>query len=124
MAAKGIETRVATVDADTYIVRCGSAKATSHNIDAIIGQEVDLVVLLIAFASPESIIYCMKPGKRKVEAKLFSNGICTNSTPLEEEKFEFDQVVEESGEIRLRASVKVIYAYFYVGRLLVYRLGY
>ncbi|GBM64161.1 hypothetical protein AVEN_57170-1 [Araneus ventricosus] len=30
MAAKGIETRVATGDADTYIVRSGLEKATSH----------------------------------------------------------------------------------------------
>ncbi|GBN76511.1 hypothetical protein AVEN_256199-1 [Araneus ventricosus] len=99
MAAKGIGTRVATGDADAYIVRYGLAKATSHNIDAIIGQKIDLVVLLIALASPESIIYFIKPGKRKVEVKLFSNGNCTNSTPIEEEKFEFDQVVEESDEI-------------------------
>ncbi|GBN14632.1 hypothetical protein AVEN_142091-1 [Araneus ventricosus] len=30
MAAKGIETRVATGDADTYIVRSGLEKSTSH----------------------------------------------------------------------------------------------
>ncbi|GBO41379.1 hypothetical protein AVEN_31033-1 [Araneus ventricosus] len=72
MTAKGIETRVATGDADTYIVRCGLEKATSHPIVAITAQDVDLVVLLIALALPESNIYLMKPGKRKVEAKLFS----------------------------------------------------
>ncbi|GBM96549.1 hypothetical protein AVEN_253054-1 [Araneus ventricosus] len=69
MAAKGIETRVATGDADTYIVRCGLEKATSHPIVAI-GQDVDLVMLLIALTPPESSMYFMKPGKGKVEAKL------------------------------------------------------
>ncbi|GBL90150.1 hypothetical protein AVEN_135488-1 [Araneus ventricosus] len=72
MTAKGTETRDSTGDADTYIVRCGLEKATSHPIVAIAGQDVDLVVLLFALAPPESNIYFMKPGKRKVEAKLFS----------------------------------------------------
>ncbi|GBM14527.1 hypothetical protein AVEN_101169-1 [Araneus ventricosus] len=72
MAAEGIETRVATGDADTYIVRCGLDKAISHPIVAITGQDVDLFKLLIALAPPENNIYFVKPGKRKVEAKLFS----------------------------------------------------
>ncbi|GBN41858.1 hypothetical protein AVEN_196760-1 [Araneus ventricosus] len=72
MAAEGIETRVATGDADTYIVRCELQKAISHPIVVITGQDVDLVVLLIALAPPESKIYFMKSGKKKVEAKLFS----------------------------------------------------
>ncbi|GBM55614.1 hypothetical protein AVEN_35512-1 [Araneus ventricosus] len=73
MAAEGIETRVAIGDIDnTYIVRCGIEKAISHLIVAVTGQHVYLVVLLIALAPPESNIYFMKSGKRKVEAKLFS----------------------------------------------------
>ncbi|GBM83226.1 hypothetical protein AVEN_81993-1 [Araneus ventricosus] len=73
MAAKGIETRVFTGDADTYIVRCGLEKATSHPIIAITGQDVDQVVLLIiALAPPESNICFMEPGMGKVEDKLFS----------------------------------------------------
>ncbi|GBO18761.1 hypothetical protein AVEN_77672-1 [Araneus ventricosus] len=72
MAVEGIETRVVTGDADIYIVRFGLEKAISHPIVAITGQDVDLVVLLIALAPSESNIYFMNPGKRKVEAKLFS----------------------------------------------------
>ncbi|GBM66045.1 hypothetical protein AVEN_181123-1 [Araneus ventricosus] len=67
MAAKGIEMRVATGDADTYIVRCGLEKVISHSIVAITRQDVDLVVLLIDLTPPESNIYFMKPGKGKVE---------------------------------------------------------
>ncbi|GBM76179.1 hypothetical protein AVEN_85992-1 [Araneus ventricosus] len=72
MASEGIETRVAARDSDTYIVRCGLEKAISPPIVAIIWQDVDLVVLLIDLAPPESNIYFIKSGKRKVEAKLFS----------------------------------------------------
>ncbi|GBM59076.1 hypothetical protein AVEN_117514-1 [Araneus ventricosus] len=72
MAAKGIETRVATGDGDTYIGRCGLEKATFLPIVAITGQDVDSVVLLITLAPQESNIYFTKLGNGKVEAKLFS----------------------------------------------------
>ncbi|GBM49642.1 hypothetical protein AVEN_3227-1 [Araneus ventricosus] len=72
MTAKGIETRFSAGDADTYIMRCGLEKATSHPIVVRTGQDMDIVVLLVALASPENDIYFMKPGKKKVEDKLFS----------------------------------------------------
>ncbi|GBN57077.1 hypothetical protein AVEN_244561-1 [Araneus ventricosus] len=72
MTSKGIETRVAKGDADTYIVRCGLEKATSHPTVAIIGEDVDLMMILIVLAPAESDIYFMKPGKGKFEAKIFS----------------------------------------------------
>ncbi|GBN69641.1 hypothetical protein AVEN_19044-1 [Araneus ventricosus] len=65
MTSKGIETRVAKGDADTYIVRCGLEKAISHPTVAIIGKDVDLIVILISLAPAESDIYFMKPGKGK-----------------------------------------------------------
>ncbi|GBM21678.1 hypothetical protein AVEN_248506-1 [Araneus ventricosus] len=72
MAVKGIETRIATEDANTYIARCELEKATSHPIVAITWQDVDLFLLRIALVLPENNIYFMKPGARKVEANLFS----------------------------------------------------
>ncbi|GBN48568.1 hypothetical protein AVEN_103759-1 [Araneus ventricosus] len=75
------ETRVTTGDADTYIVRCALEKAISHPIVAITGQDVGLVVLLIALAPPRNNIYFMKPGKRKDEAKLFSTRKLQNELP-------------------------------------------
>ncbi|GBN01932.1 hypothetical protein AVEN_228606-1 [Araneus ventricosus] len=64
MAAKGTETIVATGDADTYIwVRESNFSSQ--------GKDVDLFVLLIALEPPQSNIYFMKPGKGKVEDKLF-----------------------------------------------------
>ncbi|GBM05096.1 hypothetical protein AVEN_210805-1 [Araneus ventricosus] len=71
MAAKGTETRVATGDADTYIVRSILVRESNFSSQ---GKDVDLIVLLIALAPPESNIYFMKPGKGKGEAKLFFTG--------------------------------------------------
>ncbi|GBN82116.1 hypothetical protein AVEN_224052-1 [Araneus ventricosus] len=70
MTSKGIETRVAKGDADTYIVRCGLEKVTPTV--AIIGEDVNLIMILIALAPAESDIYFMKHGKGKVEAEIFS----------------------------------------------------
>ena len=72
MVMRGIEARIANGDADSVIVRCASEKAVSHQTVIIIGEDVDLVVLLIALASAENDIYFLKPGKGNVEAKLFS----------------------------------------------------
>ncbi|GBM75070.1 hypothetical protein AVEN_32398-1 [Araneus ventricosus] len=72
MTSKGIETRVAKGDVDAYIVRCGLEKAISHPTVAIRGEGVDLIMILISLAPAESDIYFMKPGKGKVEGKIFS----------------------------------------------------
>lgn len=72
MAASGIETKVATGDADTTIVRCGIEKSASNPIVAVIGEDVDLVVLLIALTPPNTNIYFLKPSRGKVETKIFS----------------------------------------------------
>lgn len=72
MRAAGIETTVATGDADGTIVRCGLDKAAVHPTVVIVGEDVDLIVLLIGLA-PQSInMYFMKPGRGNVENKLFS----------------------------------------------------
>ncbi|CAG9820610.1 unnamed protein product [Phaedon cochleariae] len=71
MKARGIETVVATGDADGTIVRCGLEKAALHPTVTIIGEDVDLIVLF-AFARPGSNVSFMKPGRGKVESKLFS----------------------------------------------------
>ncbi|GBN96903.1 hypothetical protein AVEN_107571-1 [Araneus ventricosus] len=59
MAAKGNETRVATGDADTYIVRSGLEEATFHTKRKT------------RKTPPEINIYVMKSGNGNVEAKLF-----------------------------------------------------
>ncbi|GBM60035.1 hypothetical protein AVEN_147598-1 [Araneus ventricosus] len=72
MASKEIEIRVTEGDASTYIERNGLEKATSHPTVAIIGEDIDLIVILIALAPAESDIYFTKPGMGTVEAKIIS----------------------------------------------------
>lgn len=71
MMEASIETNVATGDADTTIVRCGLDKAVLHTT-VIVGEDVDLIVLLIGLAPPSTNIFFMKPGRQKTETKLFS----------------------------------------------------
>ncbi|XP_061717004.1 uncharacterized protein LOC133524873 [Cydia pomonella] len=72
MTAAGIETTVATGDADGTIVRCGLDKAAVHPTVVIVGEDVDLIVLLMGLAPPNINVFFMKPGRGKVETKLFS----------------------------------------------------
>lgn len=73
MTAKGIETVVTTGDADATIVRCALDKAALHPTVTIIGEDVDLIVLLTAFSQPGTNIHFMKPGRGNAESKLFSS---------------------------------------------------
>jgi hypothetical protein len=72
MTAAGIETSVATGDADSTIVKCALGKAVLHTTVTVVGEDVDLIVLLIGLAPPSGNIYFMKPGRQKKETKLFS----------------------------------------------------
>ncbi|KAF2887309.1 hypothetical protein ILUMI_18864, partial [Ignelater luminosus] len=52
ITARGIKAVAATGDTDGTIVRCGLEKAALHPAVRITGENVDLIVLLIAFARP------------------------------------------------------------------------
>ncbi|CAH2105568.1 unnamed protein product [Euphydryas editha] len=72
MTAREIETTVAAGDDDGTIVRCGLDKAAVHPTVVIVGEDVDLAVLLVRFAPPIINVLFMKPGRGHVETKLFS----------------------------------------------------
>ena len=72
MVGGGTEARIATSDADSVIVRCALEKAASHKTLMIIGEDLNLAVLLIALASAENISF-LKPGKGNMEGKQFSS---------------------------------------------------
>ncbi|KAJ8889438.1 hypothetical protein PR048_008937 [Dryococelus australis] len=55
LTARGIEASTATGDTDGSIVRCGLNKVTSHSSVVVIGEDVDLLVLLIALTPPAEI---------------------------------------------------------------------
>ena len=73
MITEGIEVRQAEADADTKIVSCGVEKAAFNENVAVIGEDVDLLVLLTALAPPESNILFVKPGRGKVESRMYSS---------------------------------------------------
>ncbi|KAJ8872800.1 hypothetical protein PR048_026416 [Dryococelus australis] len=52
LTTRGIEVSTATGDTDGSIVRCGLNKVTSHSSVVVIGEDVDLIVLLTALTPP------------------------------------------------------------------------
>lgn len=84
---RGIETVVATGDADGTIVRCGLEKAALHPTVTIIGEDVDLIVLLIAFARPGSNVYFMKPGRGRWNQNCFQQTNSNNFLLLKPSSF-------------------------------------
>ncbi|KAJ8878756.1 hypothetical protein PR048_019342 [Dryococelus australis] len=68
----GIEASTATGDADGSIVRCDLNKVTSHSSVFVIGEYVDLLVLLTAPIPSDRNVYFMKPGRGNIEDKIYS----------------------------------------------------
>lgn len=57
-------------DADTLIVTMAIEIASSNQV-VIVGEGIELFVLLTALAPPESNIYFVKPGKGKTDRKVY-----------------------------------------------------
>ncbi|KAJ8896091.1 hypothetical protein PR048_001433 [Dryococelus australis] len=72
LTARGIEVSTATRDTDGSIVRWGLNKVTSHSSVVVIGEDVDLLVLLTAITPPDRNVYFMKPGRGNIEDKVYS----------------------------------------------------
>ncbi|KAJ8898538.1 hypothetical protein PR048_003898 [Dryococelus australis] len=70
--ARRIEAHTATGYSDGRIVRCGLNKVTSHSSEVVIGENVDLLVLLPALTPPDRNVYFMKPGRGNIEDKVYS----------------------------------------------------
>ncbi|KAJ8897683.1 hypothetical protein PR048_003033 [Dryococelus australis] len=72
LTARGIEASTATRDADGSIVKCSLNKVTSHSSVVVIGEDVDLLILLTALTPPDRNVYFMKPGRGNTEDKVYS----------------------------------------------------
>lgn len=69
----GIESLESSGDADTLIIRTAIDKCfTSDNV-VIVGEDVDLLVLLTALAPDEREIFLVKPKHGKIEKKVYSS---------------------------------------------------
>jgi hypothetical protein len=78
----GVNVQKAAADADTLIVTTGITAGTGRNGNVVIvGDDTDLVVLLIALASPKREILLLKPGTSKVETKVYSSACLQRALP-------------------------------------------
>lgn len=73
MQAEEIETRVAVSDADCTIIRTAIEKAANNSVTAVVGEDVDLIVLLMALTPSAKEIFFVKPGRGKMETRIFSS---------------------------------------------------
>lgn len=67
----GIQTLQATDDADVLIVKTAVEQST-HSSVAVVGEDVDLAVLLIASTPPTQDILLLKPGRGKTKTMALS----------------------------------------------------
>jgi len=67
----GIQVKHAVADADTLIVRTAIELATNNTV-AVVGTDVDLLILLIQLSKQDSKLYLYKPGAGKCPDKVFS----------------------------------------------------
>ncbi|KYN12193.1 hypothetical protein ALC57_15644 [Trachymyrmex cornetzi] len=69
----GFEVEQAEEDADRLIVITAISKLSEFDSVIIIGEDIDLLVLLTALASNNQNIYLLKPGKGKIEQQIYSS---------------------------------------------------
>lgn len=66
------DVKQAAEDADTIIVREAIQLAQQSECVVIVGEDIDLLVLLTAFAPNSNTIYFLKPGKGQSSSTLYS----------------------------------------------------
>lgn len=59
-------------DADVLIIETAIKKAV-NNITIVVGEDVDLLVILTARTPVSQEIFFLKPGKKNIERKLYSS---------------------------------------------------
>lgn len=72
MTNEGYMTKQAVDDADSLIIQTAIEMSSAHHV-TVIGEDVDLLILLVALAPVGRNIHFVKPGKGNVERKTFSS---------------------------------------------------
>ena len=72
MRNSGIEAQIDAGDADTNIIMCAIKKAPVHQTVSVIGEVIDLLVLLMAFSQIHKNIFFIKLGRGFKEIGIFS----------------------------------------------------
>lgn len=68
----GIGVRQADDDADTLIVNTAIQKAQDHQQVIVVGEDIDIVILLLTLSTPGAQIFFQKPGRRKTNTQFYS----------------------------------------------------
>ncbi|KAJ8879752.1 hypothetical protein PR048_020360 [Dryococelus australis] len=74
-----ITTKQARDDADILIIETALEKSIT-NSTALVGEYIEMLVLLIARNPPDKQFYFLKPGKGKLETKIYSSASIGNYT--------------------------------------------
>lgn len=61
----------ANIDADVLIIET-ALEQFNTNKTIVIGEDVDLLIILIARTPTDRMIYFLKPGKAQTETKMYS----------------------------------------------------
>lgn len=72
LVKKGYYVHQAVEDADTMIIKTAIDKANSYSTIIIVGEDIDLLVLLTDYASEKKNIFFRKEGKGKIQSQLYS----------------------------------------------------
>ena len=70
--AAGVSIKQADNDADVLIIETAIEQWTSSNTTVVVGEDVDLLILLTARTN-DKIIYFLKPGKAQVQSAIYSS---------------------------------------------------
>lgn len=75
----GFIVKIANDDADTIIVNTAINVSSYHPKIILVGEDIDLLVLLIALTPRENNIYFLKPSSGKVEKKCIVLNLYKNT---------------------------------------------
>lgn len=62
---------IATADTDTSLVNCAIVKTLTNPTVAVVGEYIDLLVVITALSPPTSNIFFTKPGEEEIETGIF-----------------------------------------------------
>ncbi|KAL4718517.1 hypothetical protein ACJJTC_010356 [Scirpophaga incertulas] len=73
LTAAGIPIKQADNDADVLIIETAIEQFESSKTTVVVGEDVDLLILLTARTPTDKIIYFLKPGKAQVQSRIYSS---------------------------------------------------
>lgn len=71
MTAENIAVKLAANDADVFIIETAIEKFNATNTTIVVGEDVDLLVLLTARIPMDKIIYLLKPGRAQQRTEIY-----------------------------------------------------